>query len=130
MMARALRLDADGEAARASELRERACEAAAARAGAVGDEPFAWIMDADPRLGPTLEVVVDGQYRWLPLESLGTLRADPPAAMRDLVWQPVTLGLPNGMEIPAFVPARYPGSEAHADDAVRLARATVWEDAG
>lgn len=130
MMARALRLDADGEAARARELRERACEVAAARAGAVGDEPFAWLMDADPRLGPTLEAVVEGQYRWLPLDLLEELRAEAPKAMRDLVWQPVALRLARGRELHAFVPVRYPGSESADEDAVRLAKETRWTGEG
>lgn len=126
MTARALRLDAGGEAALARELRGRAREDAAARAGTLGDEPFAWIMDADPRLGPALEVVVEGQYRWLPLDLLEELRAEAPKAMRDLVWQPVALRLAGGRELHAFVPARYPGSELEGDDAVRLAKETRW----
>jgi type VI secretion system protein ImpE len=130
MMARALRLDADGEAARARALRERAREEAAARAGTVGDEPFAWLMDADPRLGPTLEVVVEGQYRWLPLDLLEELKAEAPKAMRDLVWQPVALRLAGGRELHAFVPVRYPGSELMDEDAVRLAKETRWTDEG
>ena len=130
MMARALRLDADGEAARAGELRERAREGAAARAGTVGNEPFAWLMDADPRLGPTLEVVVEGQYRWLPLDLLEELRAEPPKAMRDLVWRPVALRLAGGRELHAFVPVRYPGSELVDEDAVRLSKETRWTDEG
>jgi type VI secretion system protein ImpE len=125
MVAQALRLEG-GEAARARELRDRAREEAPARAGAVGDESFAWLMDADPRLGPALEVVVDGQYRWLPLDLLEELRAEAPKAMRDLVWQPVALRLAGGRELHAFVPVRYPGSELADEDAVRLSKETRW----
>jgi type VI secretion system protein ImpE len=127
MMAQALQLDGRGEAAAAArELRERGRQDAAARSGTINTDAFAWIMDADPRLGPTLEVIVEGQYRWLPLEGLEELRAEAPKAMRDLVWQPVALRLAGGSELAAFVPTRYPGSELEEDDAVRLAKETRW----
>jgi type VI secretion system protein ImpE len=128
MMAQALRLDSKGEAAAARALRERGRQEASARSGIIGTAAFAWIMDADPRLGPTLEVIVEGQYRWLPLDGLEELRAETPKAMRDLVWQPVALRLAGGSEFAAFVPARYPGSERENDDSLRLARETRWID--
>jgi type VI secretion system protein ImpE len=126
MLAQALELSARGQRTAAADLRRRALEEAPANPGDVGDRAFAWAMDADPRLGPTLEVVVEGQYRWLPLPHLRELRADPPKALRDMVWQPVSLELANGSELKAFVPVRYPGTEAAADDGLRLARATTW----
>lgn len=129
MLAQALGCDRVGDAQAASALRARAREDATPRAGTLDGQPFAWIMDADPRLGPVLEVIADGQYRWLPFDGLRGLHAQPPQAMRDLVWQPVTVQLANGTELAAFVPTRYPGSEAHGD-AVRLARETRWVEAG
>ena len=126
MMARALQLGATAGADQARELREQARNEAAARRGKIGDDTFAWLMDADPRLGPALEVVVDGQYRWLPLELLRELRAEAPRTMRDVVWQRATLLLVNEIELGVFVPVRYPGSEAEEDDAVRLAKETRW----
>jgi type VI secretion system protein ImpE len=129
MLAQALKLDGGGDASAARELRERGRQQAAARPGTIGGtEAFAWLMDADPRLGPALEVVVEGQYRWLPLDGLEELRAEPPKAMRDLVWQPVALRLAGGNEFAAFVPTRYPGSELDDDDAIRLAKETRWID--
>lgn len=130
MLAQALAHDGAGEGAAARELRRRALEEAPARPGELDGKPFAWVMDADHRLGPLLEVVVEGSYRWLPLTNLVELRAEPPKAMRDLVWQPVTLTLTSGSELAAFVPTRYPGSESSSDDAVRLARTTRWDDRG
>jgi type VI secretion system protein ImpE len=85
-------------------------------------------MDADPRFGPTLEVVVEGHYRWLPMSAVRELRAEPPEAMRDLVWQPATLSLANGSELKVFIPARYPGAETEADDRLRLGHATEWRE--
>jgi type VI secretion system protein ImpE len=128
MLAKALEFEAKGDAASARDFRARALEEAPARPGSIDGADFAWIMDADPRLGPTLEVVVDGNYRWLALENVLRLRAPPPKALRDAVWQKVDLTLANKSEIRAFVPVRYPGSASHPNEAVQLARLTIWEN--
>ncbi|MGD9510654.1 MAG: type VI secretion system accessory protein TagJ [Geminicoccaceae bacterium] len=128
MLSEALALDARGSGAAAGELRGRALDEAATVAGELDDTPFGWIMDADVRLGPVLEVIVEGRYRWLPMVQLTELRADPPSDHKDLVWAPVRLTLVGGGELAAFVPVRYPGSEAAADPLVRLGRLTTWAD--
>src|SRR4051812_44308401 len=66
-MVQAQAMTAAGQHAAASELRARAFEEAPGVAGtiAVGEskpQPFEWIADADERLGPILEAVVDGKY--------------------------------------------------------------------
>lgn len=127
MLARALELDASGQAAASRDLRARALDDANAQPGSVDGSAFGWIMDADPRLGPVLELVVAGNYRWLPFEHLRHLRADQPKDLRDAVWQPANVTLANGSEVRVFIPTRYPGSASHHDDAVRLARLTLWE---
>lgn len=91
---------------------------------------FAWLMDADPRFGPCLELVVQGRYRWLPLERLRTLASDGPRDLEDVVWLPVTLALEGGEEVAAHLPARYPGSESGSDPRARLGRATLFDAAG
>lgn len=128
MLSEALALDARGAGTAAVELRERALAEAEAVAGAVDGTPFAWIMDADVRLGPVLELIVDGRYRWLPLAQIRELRADPPKDHTDLIWARVSLTLAGGGEIAALVPVRYPGSELAADPQVRLGRLTTWAD--
>lgn len=128
MLADALRRETTGEVEAARRLRAAALDTVPARGGIIEGERFAWIMDADDRLGPVIEAVIDGQYRWLPFEHLQALRAEPPRALRDLVWQPATLTLVNGQDMPAFLPARYPGSARDASDAVRLGRETRWLD--
>lgn len=128
MLSEALTLDARDAAKAAAELRERALAEAETVAGTADGTPFAWIMDADVRLGPLLELVVDGRYRWLPLAQLRELRADPPRDHTDLIWVRASLTLAGGGEIAALVPARYPGSELAADPMVRLGRLTVWAD--
>jgi type VI secretion system protein ImpE len=59
-----------------------------------------------------------------------SLRIDPPADLRDLVWAAGQLTLANGGSQIALIPARYPGSESANDDALKLSRRTEWKDVG
>ena len=121
---------AAGRTAEAADVRTRAFDAAPACAGVADGEDFAWIADADMRLGPVLEVVVNGRYFWMPFNQIGAMEIDPPGDLRDAVWTAATLTLINGGQVPALIPTRYAGTTTSGDDAAKLARATVWEDAG
>jgi len=55
-------------AGEAQALRERAFEAAPASAGSLDGQAFAWVADADMRLGPVCEAVINGRYYWLPFD--------------------------------------------------------------
>ena len=130
LLIEAQKLLAQGEAAHAAELRGRAFEAAPAVAGTLNGTPFAWIADADTRLGPVLETIVNGRYFWLPFSQIRALSAEEPGDLRDAVWTATTLTLVNGGEVPALVPTRYAGTVTQGSDAEKLARATRWEDLG
>lgn len=121
---------ASGEPNKAADLRARAFEAAPACAGVIDGQPFQWIADADMRLGPVLEIIVNGRYFWLPFSSIGTLAMEDPTDLRDAVWTAATLGLKNGGEVAALIPTRYVGTTDGGDAAERLARATTWTDTG
>ena len=41
---------------------------------------------------------------------------------------PAQLGLANGVDPAALIPARYPGSEADGDGLIRLGRKTEWDE--
>jgi type VI secretion system protein ImpE len=118
---------AGGQSGQAAELRDRAFEAAPAVAGQIDGQPFEWIADADTRLGPILEVVVDGRYYWVPFGGIKALRLEQPTDLRDVLWLPATFVWANEGQAAGFVLARYPGSEGHAEAAVKLARQTLWE---
>ncbi|EQA7365222.1 type VI secretion system accessory protein TagJ, partial [Pseudomonas aeruginosa] len=92
----ALSLDAEGHGEAAQALREQAFDAAPAVPGRIGEAPFAWLADADTRLGPVLEVIVNGRYAWLPMSNLRSLKVEAPSDLRDLVWLPAELTLANG----------------------------------
>ena len=57
----AMRLTAKGEHQAAESLRAQAFEQADVTSGKIDDRPFAWLADADSRLGPVIEAVVQGR---------------------------------------------------------------------
>lgn len=125
----AQKLLAQGHADQAASLRDAAYDAAPATPGSIDGTAFEWISDADMRLGPVLEVVLNGRYFWLPFTQIQKLEIDEPCDLRDTVWMAGTLTLVNEGAVPVLIPTRYPGSAA-AGASVQLARATQWQDVG
>ena len=128
LLLQALSEEAHGRGADAKALRAEALEQAHAEAGIIDGQAFDWIADADSRLGPVCEAVIDGRYYWVPFERLRSLALDTPSDLRDVVWIPAHLGLANGGEAAALVPARYPASESDLDGLIRLGRKTEWAE--
>ena len=117
-----------GEHERSQDLRSRAFDDAPASSGDIDGQAFAWISDADSRLGPVLEAVINARYYWVPFARLTKIEIEPPADLRDLVWMPAHLHFENGGESVALIPTRYPGSETADDGLIAMARKTVWEE--
>jgi type VI secretion system protein ImpE len=117
-----------GEPQRSQELRARAFEEAPTSQGTLDGRPFEWIADADSRLGPVIEAVINGRYFWVPFSRLAKVQIEEPEDLRDFVWMPAHLQFENGGESVALIPTRYPGSESSADGLIALARKTVWEE--
>ena len=129
-MIEAVKLQVQGELGAAEDLRAKAFEAAAALPGRINGAPFAWVADADPRLGPILEVIVNGRYFWAPFTALHRMVLEPPSDLRDQVWMPARITWSNGGDAVALIPTRYAGSTASDDPLHRLARATGWSSEG
>ena len=89
-----------------------------------------WIADADSRLGPVLEAVINGRYYWVPFTRLSKIQIEPPEDLRDFVWMPAHLDFENAGEAVALIPTRYPGSESSSDGLIALARKTIWDEVG
>jgi type VI secretion system protein ImpE len=111
LLLQSLRMVALGKPQEATELRDSAFEAAPSNAGTIDGVEFQWLADADPRMGPVLEAIVNGKYYWIPLSNVSAINIEKPTDLRDLVWIPSTLTLTNGGETVALLPVRYPGSE-------------------
>ncbi len=117
------------ERSRESEsLRERAFEAAPQTAGSIDGQPFEWIADADMRLGPVCEAIINGRYYWVPFDRLSRIELEAPTDLRDVVWMPAHFQFSNGGESVGVIPTRYTESESSDDAQIRLARKTVWRE--
>lgn len=130
LMVEALKVNAAGKHAEAAEVRAKAFDAAPTVSGKIDGAPFEWIADADMRLGPLLEVIVNGKYYWMPFTAIAKLEFEDPADLRDAVWTPCTLTLVNGGDMVALIPTRYAGTLEHGTGAEKLARTTQWRDIG
>ncbi|WP_077035853.1 type VI secretion system accessory protein TagJ [Pelomonas sp. KK5] len=114
----------------AAQLADRAFEAAPATKGKIDGHAFEWIADADSRLGPVLEAMVNGKYYWIPFNRMASIALEPPTDLRDRVWLPATVQFANGGEVVAMIPTRYVGSEASTDGQILMAAKTEWQDMG
>ena len=66
LIVEAMKSNAAGNHEQAAETRARAFELAPSLSGKINGEPFEWVADADMRLGPMLEIIVNGRYFWMP----------------------------------------------------------------
>jgi type VI secretion system protein ImpE len=117
-----------GEVEVATRLRTEAFEQAPETSGSLDGSAFVWIADADSRLGPVLEAIINGRYYWVPFARLTRIAIEPPADLRDYVWMPAHLQLENGGETVALIPTRYAGSESSEDPHIVLGRKTQWSE--
>jgi type VI secretion system protein ImpE len=100
--------------------------------GVLDGNPFTSLTDADPRIGPRLEIFAAGQYTWLPLRHVATIRMEAPKRLRDLLWAPARLQTGpefRGTELgEVLIPVLAPLSWKNPDPAVRLGRVTDFEE--
>ncbi|ARO87974.1 virulence protein SciE type [Nitrosospira lacus] len=118
-----------GKHREAGELRTAAFDEASETSGILDGQSFTWIIDADSRLGPVCEAIINGRYYWVPFSRLRRVFIDAPEDLRDVVWMPAHFEFDNGGESVALIPTRYAGSETSDDGQLLLARKTVWIEA-
>lgn len=95
--------------------------------GELNGKPFDVLRDCDDLFGTTLEVFsTTGTYYWVPVQQVASLTVEEPQQLRDLAWLPATLEMRDGPTGDVFLPVRYPASESHSDDSIRLARSSDW----
>ena len=125
-LAGALSALCQGRTEDAGVLRDKAFEAAPDTPGDLDGTTLEWIADGDARFGPAIEAIIAGQWGLVPFDAIEKIESEGPKDLRDIVWLPVQLGFKTGQSVAALLPARYPGSEAQADTALRLGRGTDW----
>lgn len=119
---------AQGKHKAAASLRDRAFEQAPATPGKIDGRPFEWIADADTRLGPVIELHMEGKYYWVPVHRIRRIAFEAPANLIDLVFAPAQFVWSNGGEAAGFIPVRYISKHAAPDPKCALARLTQWNE--
>jgi type VI secretion system protein ImpE len=98
--------------------------------GTLNGKPFQSIRDADPEIGPRLEVYAAGAYLWIPFEHISSIEMEPPRRLRDTLWAPALVRTAEsfkGTELgEALIPVVYPYSWKNPDESIWLGRATDW----
>jgi type VI secretion system protein ImpE len=125
-LAEAMGFFGKGEFKDGAAFRDKAFEAAPMSAGKINGEVFEWIADADERLGPVLEVILEGRYYWVPFCRIRQIFIEPVTDLRDLVWAAAQFVWENGGQASGHIPTRYAGTERSEDGKLKLARKTDW----
>jgi type VI secretion system protein ImpE len=126
MALESLRWMGEGRYELALSLRNEAFEQAPESSGTINGQTFKWIADAEPCLGPVLEVILNTRYYWVPFQQIKLITIPEPQDLRDLVWLPAQFTWVNGGQAHGLIPTRYVGSERAQDPAIQLARKTEW----
>jgi type VI secretion system protein ImpE len=102
--------------------------------GTINGKTFHSLADSDQRVGANLEAFVAGSYMWIPLSLLSSIHIASPKKLRDLLWLPAVVrpsAAFQGRELgEVLLPVLNPFSWRSADSAIRLGRATAWEEDG
>jgi len=102
--------------------------------GTINGKTFHTLTDSDDRIGVSLEVFAAGSYMWIPFSLLSSIHISPPKRLRDLLWLPAVVrpsAAFQGRELgEVLLPVLNPFSWRSADSAIRLGRATAWEEDG
>src|SRR3990172_3318820 len=116
----------EGNLAEARETLDRAEEQRPALSGKFNGTPFEDFRDWDDVLGPVLELILNGQYTWLPFEQIKRMEISAPKTLRALMWASVRLEAPDPTIPHLYVPALYAGSHESPNAQIRLGRMTDW----
>jgi len=124
----------NGDAHEAGKLAAEAEEARVHPNGIAGDGTFDDMRDGDDLLASCFEVITTtGKYFWIPPDRVLLLEFHPMKRPRDLFWRRATMQVANGPDGDVYLPTIYPpvaSAAAVLTDALRLGRATDWQQAG
>jgi type VI secretion system protein ImpE len=83
--------------------------------------------DLDDLTAPVFEVITaNGNYYWVPIETVELVEFHKPERTRDLFWRPTHMIVKDGPDGVVYVPTLYPGSHTSANEAMKLGRGTDW----
>ena len=118
----------ENKLAEAMELLAKAETYRPAATGTCDGTAFDDFRDLDDLLAPILEVITaNGNYYWVPTNTVELLEFHKPERTRDLYWRPAHLIVKDGPDGIVYIPALYPGSYTSSEEAVKLGRRTDWK---
>ena len=124
----------NGDHAEAGKLAAQSEAARIHPIGTIGDVTFDDMRDGDDVLGACIEVITTtGKYFWIPPERVISLEFHPMKRPRDLFWRRATMQVSEGPDGDVYLPTIYPpfaNATTPLTDALRLGRATDWEQQG
>jgi type VI secretion system protein ImpE len=124
----------NGDSQEAGKLAAQAEEARIHPSGTVRGGTFDDMRDGDDLLASCFEVITTtGKYFWVPPHRVILLEFHPMKRPRDLFWRRATMQVADGPEGDVYLPTIYPpvaSAAAALTDAMRLGRATDWQQAG
>ena len=98
--------------------------------GVLNKNPFASVVDADPRIGPRLECYAAGAYIWIPFKHIEEIECMPPKRVRDLIWIPAIVRTGpsfKAMELgEVLLPVLTWDASMDENDDVKLGRISEW----
>jgi len=115
----------------AVEMRQSAFSDMPACKGYYGEASrFEWIGDGDDRLGATVELILGGNYYWVPFDMIESLHIPVPTGVVDLVWTSVNVKLVGHPRKIAYMPARYVFDEnlEEKSHSLLVGTETIWRE--
>lgn len=130
-----------GDFTEARALLDRAAEECPGLSGTLDGEPFQNFRDADDLINCVMEVLLQGEYIWIPFEQIRSIEIFAPTRLRDLIWTQARIQTIDGVNGVAggaaeaftgevFIPALYCNSHQQESDLARLGRMTDWRQLG
>ena len=118
----------ENKPAEAAELLAKAEAARPAVAGTCDGAAFEDFRDLDDLTAPVFEVLTaNGNYYWVPVETVELVEFHKPERARDLFWRPAHMVVTDGPDGVVYLPALYHGTHTFSDEAVKLGRGTHWD---
>jgi len=91
---------------------------------------FEGIADGDDRLGSIAELIIGGEYYWVPFDMIESLLIPKPVNAIDLVWTSVNVKLVGHPIKVAYMPARYvlPEEKEKRTHSLLTGTETIWHE--
>lgn len=117
----------EGQPQQAADLLAKAEETRPAVAGTCDGTPFDDFRDLDDLTAPVVEVLTaNGNYYWVPTETIELIEFQPPARSRDLYWRAAHVIVKDGPDGIVYIPALYYGTHADTREAIKFGRETDY----